>query len=64
MPWPTNGAPMKTPQERWNEIKADPTIGQIDDIDKDVQWSETEPAWWLEMMEVRRRLVAERGEQS
>jgi hypothetical protein len=51
---------MKTPKERWEEIKANPTVEQIDAINKDTPWTETEPLWWIEMMEVRARLVANR----
>jgi len=29
-------------------------LAEIDKIDKNVQWSEIEPVWWLEMMEVAR----------
>ena len=29
-------------------------IKDIDEIDKETPWSEIEPDWWLDMMELRR----------
>lgn len=57
-----------TPAQRWNNIKAsvDPDncdqdtiekfILEISKIDKDTEWSECEPQWWLDMMDFLRRL--------
>lgn len=49
----------RTPQERWETLKARGhyTVEETDAIDKDTPWSDLgEPAWWLEMMEARRVL--------
>jgi hypothetical protein len=28
-------------------------VAEIDEIDADTPWSDTEPYWWLKMMEIR-----------
>lgn len=41
----------------WESIKGNrPTLEEIDNIDSKTPWSNIEPKWWLEMMEVRREL--------
>ncbi len=49
---------MNTPAEQWKDLKTQ-TLVAIDAIDKATPWQETEPKWWLEMMEVRRKISAE-----
>jgi hypothetical protein len=39
--------------ERWNAARVR-FMAEIDAIDKDTQRQETEPTWWLHMMEARR----------
>ena len=43
---------------RWAATKArgNPTLAEIESIDSDTPWSELEPTWWLEMMDVQRAL--------
>lgn len=42
----------------WESIKNNrPTLEEINNIDKATPWSNTEPSWWLEMMEVKRQLL-------
>lgn len=50
---------MNAPFDRWQELKqrGNPTVAEIDAIDKDVRWSPREPDWWCEMMNVKRQLL-------
>ncbi len=41
----------KTPWEQWQELKRE-TLSKIKDIDNATPWSEIEPKWWHEMMNV------------
>lgn len=49
-----------SPFEMWTQLKArgGATIAEIDTIDNATPWRATEPAWWLEMMKERMRLLA------
>lgn len=43
-----------TPRQRFvAEMKA--IISKIDIIDKETPWQNSEPEWWLEMMEIRKK---------
>jgi hypothetical protein len=46
----TNHAEMRA---RW-EAAREKLLAEIASIDKDTDWSEVEPGWWLQMMEVQR----------
>ena len=46
-----------TPRERWQTLRKD-ILTEINKIDKDTPWQETEPEWWLEMMELHRTISA------
>lgn len=41
------------PQSMWMNTKKELLLS-IDIIDKATRWSETEPKWWLEMMDIRK----------
>ena len=45
----------------WESIKNNrPTLDEIDDIDAKTPWSNTEPKWWMEMMDFRRNLLSDK----
>lgn len=46
---------IKSPRERWIELKAH-MKAEINKIDEDTAWQESEPEWWLEMSDVERKL--------
>jgi hypothetical protein len=48
--------PNKTPAERWKELKK-LILTEIQSIDSDTPWTETEPKWWLEMSEIERHIM-------
>ena len=45
------------PSIQWQMLKAE-TLRKIDEIDRATPWQETEPEWWLRMMDVRELLVS------
>lgn len=45
--------PPLTPQQQWEQLRAE-LLERIEQIDKEVPWSEVEPKWWLLMKEVER----------
>jgi hypothetical protein len=45
-----------TPAAQWTALKAEMSA-RIEAIDRATPWAETEPRWWLEMMEVKRHLL-------
>jgi hypothetical protein len=50
----------KVPFDRWQDLKrrGNPTVAEIDAIDKDTRWSPREPDWWCEMMKVKKKILA------
>jgi hypothetical protein len=44
---------IKTSRQKW-EIFREEVTARINEIDKETPWSETEPEWWLQMMEVQK----------
>jgi hypothetical protein len=60
-----------SPKERWlNLLEANPTPSEvpskaamimlIDLIDRDTEWQEVEPQWWLEMREYQSKLLGDK----
>jgi hypothetical protein len=60
-----------SPKDRWlNLLEANPNpsnvyfkaamIMLIDLIDRDTEWQEVEPKWWLEMMEYQSKLLGDK----
>lgn len=45
-----------TPKQEWEALKAE-VIARIKGIDDRTEWQATEPAWWLEMMNIGRALA-------
>lgn len=45
-----------TPQVQFNALCAE-MLARIDAIDKATPWQETEPRWWLAMMNVQRAVI-------
>lgn len=43
------------PKQQFENLKKR-IIEEIDAIDKQVPWSEKEPSWWLEMVDIRRTI--------
>lgn len=50
---------MKEQKQKWEAAKA-AFLKEIEEIDKEVPYQEVESRWWLEMMRVRRQMVAPR----
>lgn len=42
--------------ETWETLRAE-MLRRIDAIDKATPWRETEPRWWLQMMDVRAEML-------
>lgn len=44
---------MTEAQRKWEALKArgSYTIEEIEAVDEETPWADTEPAWWLEMMD-------------
>lgn len=42
--------------ETWETLRAE-MLRRIDAIDKATPWRETEPRWWLQMMDVRAEMM-------
>lgn len=62
---------LPAPSERWKKLKTahpdprlvksvKPVMEEIGSIDRATHWQETEPQWWLEMMEYSRHLKTTR----
>lgn len=45
----------QAPYKQWSDLKAQ-VLTEIQQIDNNTKWSEVEPEWWLEMMDVQRLL--------
>jgi len=45
------------PFEKWENLKKY-ILTQVDIIDREVPWSNTEPEWWLEMQEIDMKIRA------
>jgi hypothetical protein len=43
------------PDEEWEDLKKE-ILEKIDKIDKNTPWQDYEPKWWLEMMDIRKKI--------
>lgn len=43
---------MPTPEQQWKDLQVH-ILEQIAEIDRKTPYTETEPKWWLEMMQVK-----------
>lgn len=44
-----------SPKEKWENLKKY-IITQIERIDEETEWQNTEPEWWLEMQNIERNI--------